>query len=50
MHTITCAVVGYGGIAGFHARAFRRIPGVRLRTVVGRRPEPAEFIPGCLGL
>ncbi len=42
MHTITCAVVGYGGIAGFHARAFRRIPGVRLRTVVGRRHEPAE--------
>lgn len=42
MYTITCAVVGYGGIAGFHTRAFRRIPGVRLRTVVGRRPEPAE--------
>ncbi|MCE2439518.1 MAG: Gfo/Idh/MocA family oxidoreductase [Candidatus Latescibacteria bacterium] len=42
MHTISCAIVGYGGIARFHTRAFSRIPGVRLRTVIGRRAEPAE--------
>ena len=42
MDTINCAIVGYGGIALFHTRAFLRIPGVRLRTVVGRRAEPAE--------
>ncbi|MDE2999287.1 MAG: Gfo/Idh/MocA family oxidoreductase [Gemmatimonadota bacterium] len=42
MHTISCAIVGYGGIARFHARALQRIPGVRLRTVVGRRAEPVE--------
>ncbi len=42
MQTISCAIVGYGGIAVFHTRALLRIPGVKLRTVVGRREEPAE--------
>ena len=42
MHTINCAIVGYGGIALFHARALSRIRGVRLHTVVGRRAEPAD--------
>ncbi len=42
MQPITCCLVGYGGIAVFHTEALKKIPGVRLHTVVGRRAEPAE--------
>lgn len=42
MDTLNCCVVGYGGIAAFHAEALKKIEGVRLHTLVGRRPEPAE--------
>ena len=42
MHTVTFGIAGYGGIALFHARALKQIEGVRLRTVAGRRAEPAE--------
>ncbi len=36
------AIVGYGGIAAFHAEALQAIPGTRLHAVVGRRAAPAE--------
>ncbi|MFA6108759.1 MAG: Gfo/Idh/MocA family oxidoreductase [Candidatus Latescibacterota bacterium] len=36
------ALVGYGGIAAFHARALRQVDGVRLYTIIGRRGPPAE--------
>lgn len=42
MDGINCCVVGYGGIAVYHTEALRQIEGVRLRTLVGRRPEPAS--------
>ncbi len=42
MQTITCCLVGYGGIAVFHTEALKKIEGVRLHTVVGRRAQPAE--------
>ena len=42
MQPITCCLVGYGGIAEFHAEALKQIEGVRLHTVMGRRAEPAE--------
>ncbi len=42
MHTITCGIAGYGGIAVFHARALKQISGVRLRAVAGRRATPVE--------
>jgi len=38
--TLNVCVIGYGGIAVFHCQALRQIEGVRLHTVVGRRPEP----------
>ena len=40
MDELNICLVGYGGIAAFHAEALRQIEGVRLRAVVGRRPEP----------
>jgi 2-hydroxy-4-carboxymuconate semialdehyde hemiacetal dehydrogenase len=42
MDTLSCCVVGYGGIAEFHAEACAQIEGVRLRSVMGRRAEPTE--------
>ncbi|OGG46886.1 MAG: hypothetical protein A3F84_28410 [Candidatus Handelsmanbacteria bacterium RIFCSPLOWO2_12_FULL_64_10] len=42
MDTLNCCVVGYGGIAAFHVEALKRIEGVRLHTLVGRRPGPTE--------
>jgi 2-hydroxy-4-carboxymuconate semialdehyde hemiacetal dehydrogenase len=39
---LSCAVVGYGGIAEFHAEALKQIEGVELRTLMGRRAEPAK--------
>ena len=42
METLTCAVIGYGGISEFHTEALKQIKGVTLHTVMGRRAEPAE--------
>ena len=42
MDTLSIALVGYGGIAEFHAHAMSGIEGVRLKTLVGRRAEPAR--------
>jgi 2-hydroxy-4-carboxymuconate semialdehyde hemiacetal dehydrogenase len=42
MKRLNCCVAGYGGIAACHVEALREIEGVRLRTLVGRRREPAE--------
>ena len=42
MRTLSCCLVGYGGIAAFHADALKQIDGIHLRTLVGRRAEPAE--------
>jgi 2-hydroxy-4-carboxymuconate semialdehyde hemiacetal dehydrogenase len=39
---VNLAFVGYGSIAGAHARALRDLGGVRFDCVVGRRPEPTE--------
>ena len=41
-HDLTLTFVGYGSIAAAHARALRELGGVRLESVVGRRPEPTE--------
>jgi len=42
MEEIQCALIGYGGIAEFHAEAIAQIDGARVRTIVGRRSEPTE--------
>ena len=42
MDTISCCLVGYGGIAAFHAEALKQIDSVRPYMLVGRREEPAE--------
>ena len=42
MDTVSIALVGYGGIAEFHAHALSAIEGVRPKTLVGRRADPAE--------
>ena len=42
MEDIQCALIGYGGIAEFHAEAQEKIEGVHIKTIVGRRPEHAE--------
>ena len=42
METLACAVIGYGGIAEFHTEALKRIDGIHLHTVMGRRAEPTE--------
>ncbi len=42
MEDIQCAIVGYGGIAAFHADAIEQVEGARIKTVVGRRQEPTE--------
>ncbi len=42
MEDIQCAIVGYGGIAAFHADAIEQVEGARIKTVVGRRLEPTE--------
>lgn len=39
---LTVAFVGNGSIAAAHARALRELGGVRLDSVVGRRPEATE--------
>ncbi|MDA0747405.1 MAG: Gfo/Idh/MocA family oxidoreductase [bacterium] len=49
MKTITCCLVGYGGIAVFHTEALKKIPGVVLHTLVGRRAEPAEEFKNKMG-
>ena len=42
MEPIECALIGYGGIAEFQAEALKQIEGAHIRTIVGRREEPAE--------
>ncbi len=42
MNTLSCCIVGYGGIAEFHAQACEKIDGVRLKTLMGRRIVPAR--------
>ena len=42
MDTLSCCLVGYGGIAEFHAEALKQIEGVRLHTLMGRRAEKTE--------
>jgi 2-hydroxy-4-carboxymuconate semialdehyde hemiacetal dehydrogenase len=42
MEPIQCALIGYGGIAEFHANAIASIDGASIRTIVGRRQEPAQ--------
>lgn len=42
MENLNCCIVGYGGIADFHAEALKKISGVHLHTVMGRRTEPAR--------
>ena len=42
MDTLSCCLVGYGGIAEFHAEACKQIDGVRLLSVMGRRAEPTR--------
>ena len=49
MKPVTCCLVGYGGIAEVHADALKRIDGVRLRTLMGRRAEPAEAFAQKMG-
>ena len=49
MDTVNCCLVGYGGIAEYHARALQQIEGVGLRTLVGRRAEPAEAFQQKMG-
>ena len=39
METINCCIVGYEGIAEFHAEALTRIEGARIHSIVGRREE-----------
>ncbi len=41
MNDLNCCVVGYGGIAAYHVEALKKIEGICLRTLVGRRAEPA---------
>ena len=49
MERLSCAVVGYSGIAEFHAEALKQIEGVELRTLMGRRAEPAATFAGRHG-
>ncbi|MBT3343080.1 MAG: Gfo/Idh/MocA family oxidoreductase [Gemmatimonadetes bacterium] len=42
MARLNCALVGYGGIAEFHVEALKQIDGVELRTLMGRRADPAK--------
>ena len=42
MATINCCIVGYGGIAEFHAEALAQIADTRIHSIVGRREEPSE--------
>ncbi|MFH1571101.1 MAG: Gfo/Idh/MocA family oxidoreductase [Gemmatimonadota bacterium] len=42
MDALSCCLVGYGGIAEFHAEAMKQIPGVRRHTLMGRRLEPSR--------
>ena len=41
MATINCCIVGYGGIAEFHAEALAQIADTRIHSIVGRREEPS---------
>jgi len=44
MNKLSLCVVGYGGISEFHTQALKKIEGVHLHTLMGRRAEPAaEF-------
>ena len=44
MEPLNCCLLGYGGIAEYHANACKQIDGVNLHTLMGRRLEPAtEF-------
>jgi 2-hydroxy-4-carboxymuconate semialdehyde hemiacetal dehydrogenase len=49
MDTLNCCLIGYGGIAEFHASACKQIDGVLLRTLMGRRIEPAREFAGRHG-
>ena len=49
MDTLNIALVGYGGIAEFHANALAQIDGICFKTLVGRRPEPSESFAGKHG-
>ncbi|HAA78604.1 TPA: hypothetical protein DCE37_26190 [Candidatus Latescibacteria bacterium] len=42
MEDIQCALIGYGGIAEFHAEAVSNLEGARIRTILGRRDEPTR--------
>src|SRR5262245_30881759 len=44
------AIVGCGMIARFHTRALAEVPGARLVTLVGRRPDNARKLNAELGL
>ncbi len=49
MRPLALCLVGYGGIAEFHADACKQIDGIELRTLMGRRREPAEEFAGRHG-
>jgi 2-hydroxy-4-carboxymuconate semialdehyde hemiacetal dehydrogenase len=42
MEDIQCALIGYGGIAEFHAEAIEQLDGAVIKTIVGRREEPTR--------
>ena len=42
MEDIRCALIGYGGIAEFHAEAVKQIEGAVIKTIVGRREAPTK--------
>lgn len=42
MDTLSVCLVGYGGIAEFHAEACQQIDGIEVRSLMGRRRGPAE--------
>ena len=49
MDPISCCIVGYGGIAAFHAEALKQIESIRCHSIVGRRLEPAEAFRDQMG-
>jgi len=50
MDTLSVCLIGYGGIAEFHAEACKQIDGVEIRSLMGRRREPAEEFAGRHGI
>ena len=50
MDPLSVCLVGYGGIAEFHAEACKQIDGIELRSLMGRRREPAEKFAGRHGI